>query len=73
MCWPGAGTHANSQPMSFDAPARVVRDARDHGVEFHPICVDASRWDCTLEKARRGTGRRYRRGSASPGRTPSAR
>ncbi|UDF03033.1 error-prone DNA polymerase [Asticcacaulis sp. AND118] len=39
----------NSQPMGFYAPAQLVRDARDHGVEVRPACVNASRWDCTLE------------------------
>ena len=39
----------NSQPMGFYAPAQIVRDARDHGVEIRPVCVNASRWDCTLE------------------------
>ena len=45
----------NAQPMGFYAPAQVVRDARDHGVEVRPPCVNASRWDCTLEP----TGRRH--------------
>jgi error-prone DNA polymerase len=39
----------NSQPMGFYAPAQIVRDARDHGVEIRPVCANASRWDCTLE------------------------
>jgi error-prone DNA polymerase len=39
----------NSQPMGFYAPAQIVRDARQHGVEVRPVCVNASRWDCTLE------------------------
>ena len=39
----------NSQPMGFYAPAQLVRDAREHGVEVRPICINASRWDCTLE------------------------
>ncbi|MGU3493962.1 error-prone DNA polymerase [Xanthobacteraceae bacterium A53D] len=39
----------NAQPMGFYAPAQIVRDAREHGVEVRPICVNASRWDCTLE------------------------
>ncbi|WGR61629.1 error-prone DNA polymerase [Paracoccus ferrooxidans] len=39
----------NSQPMGFYAPAQIVRDAREHGVEIRPVCVNASRWDCTLE------------------------
>ena len=40
----------NSQPMGFYAPAQIVRDARDHGVEVRPVDVNASRWDCTLEE-----------------------
>jgi error-prone DNA polymerase len=39
----------NAQPMGFYASAQIVRDARDHGVEVRPVCVNASRWDCTLE------------------------
>ncbi len=42
----------NSQPMGFYAPAQIVRDARDHDVEVRPVCVNASRWDCTLEPTR---------------------
>jgi error-prone DNA polymerase len=45
----------NSQPMGFYAPAQIVRDARDHGVEVRPVCVNASRWDCTLEPADDGS------------------
>ena len=39
----------NSQPMGFYAPAQLVRDARNHGVQVLPVCVNASAWDCTLE------------------------
>lgn len=39
----------NSQPMGFYAPAQIVRDAREHGVDVRPVCVNRSRWDCTLE------------------------
>ena len=39
----------NAQPMGFYAVAQIVRDAREHGVEVRPVCVNASRWDCTLE------------------------
>jgi error-prone DNA polymerase len=39
----------NSQPMGFYAPAQIVRDARDHGVEVRPVCINKSRFDCTLE------------------------
>ena len=35
--------------MGFYAPAQLVRDAQEHGVEVRPIDVNASRWDCTLE------------------------
>jgi error-prone DNA polymerase len=40
----------NAQPMGFYAPAQIVRDAREHGVEIRPICINASRWDCTIEE-----------------------
>lgn len=40
----------NSQPMGFYAPAQIVTDARRHGVEVRPVCVNRSRWDCTLER-----------------------
>jgi len=39
----------NAQPMGFYAPAQVVQDAQQHGVEVRPVCINASRWDCTLE------------------------
>ena len=39
----------NAQPMGFYAPAQIVRDAREHSVEVRPVCINASRWDCTLE------------------------
>lgn len=40
----------NSQPMGFYAPAQIVGDARAHGVDVLPVCVNRSRWDCTLEE-----------------------
>ncbi len=40
----------NSQPMGFYAPAQIVRDAREHGVEVLPPDVSYSHWDSTLEK-----------------------
>ncbi len=39
----------NSQPMGFYAPAQIVRDAREHGVEARPADVNASEWNNTLE------------------------
>lgn len=44
----------NSQPMGFYAPAQIVRDAREHGVEVRPVDVNRSRWDCTLEPGEDG-------------------
>ncbi|MFD1624855.1 error-prone DNA polymerase [Azospirillum griseum] len=44
----------NAQPMGFYAPAQIVRDAREHGVEVRPVDVNASRWDCTLESVGQG-------------------
>jgi error-prone DNA polymerase len=40
----------NSQPMGFYAPAQLVRNAAEHGVEVRPIDVNFSEWDCTLEE-----------------------
>lgn len=40
----------NSQPMGFYAVAQIVGDAKNHGVEIRPVCVNRSRWDCTLER-----------------------
>jgi error-prone DNA polymerase len=45
----------NAQPMGFYAPAQVVRDARNHGVEVRPVSINDSHWDCTLEP----TGSKY--------------
>jgi len=44
----------NSQPMGFYAPAQIVRDVRDHGIEVKPVDVNHSNWDCTLEPDRDG-------------------
>jgi error-prone DNA polymerase len=44
----------NSQPMGFYAPAQILRDARDHGVEVRPVDVNLSDWDNTLEPDSRG-------------------
>jgi len=44
----------NAQPMGFYAPAQLVRDAQAHGVAVHPIDINSSDWDCTLEPLRLG-------------------
>ncbi|GGC19671.1 error-prone DNA polymerase [Novosphingobium marinum] len=43
----------NSQPMGFYAPAQIVRDAVEHGVQVLPADVNRSEWDCTLESTSR--------------------
>ncbi|HUR43890.1 MAG TPA: error-prone DNA polymerase [Aestuariivirga sp.] len=40
----------NSQPMGFYAPAQIIRDAREHGVEVRAPDVNFSQWDNTLEE-----------------------
>jgi len=45
----------NAQPMGFYAPAQIVRDAREHGVEVRAIDVNDSFWDNTLERAMDGS------------------
>jgi error-prone DNA polymerase len=44
----------NSQPMGFYAPAQIVRDAADHGVELRAVDVNYSDWDCMLEQSKEG-------------------
>jgi DNA-directed DNA polymerase III PolC len=44
----------NSQPMGFYAPAQIVRDAREHGVEVRPVDVNESYWDNVMEPDGRG-------------------
>jgi len=44
----------NSQPMGFYAPAQLVGDAREHGVEVRPADINASTWDNSLQP--RGDG-----------------
>ncbi len=54
--YPGAFATSllNSQPMGFYAPAQIVSDAHEHGVEVRDVDVNFSDWDSTLEPA--GTG-----------------
>ncbi|WP_227287910.1 error-prone DNA polymerase [Boseongicola sp. H5] len=44
----------NAQPMGFYAPAQIVRDAREHGVEVRVPDINYSAWDNTLEPIRPG-------------------
>ena len=47
-------TLLNSQPMGFYAPAQIVRDAREHGVEVRAADVNLSDWDNDLEPLESG-------------------
>jgi error-prone DNA polymerase len=38
----------NAQPMGFYAPAQLIRDARAHGVEARPVCINDSDWDTRM-------------------------
>jgi len=33
----------NAQPTGFHAPAQIVPDAQEHGVEIDPVSINASR------------------------------
>lgn len=40
----------NSQPMGFYAPAQLIRDAIEHGVEVRPVDINHSSSEATLEE-----------------------
>ena len=44
----------NAQPMGFYAPAQIVRDAQEHGVEVRAADINHSDWDNTLERGEAG-------------------
>lgn len=48
----------NAQPMGFYAPAQIVRDARNHGVNILPVDVNKSGYDHRLEKIEQKWGLR---------------
>jgi error-prone DNA polymerase len=39
----------NNQPMGFYHPSTLVKDAQRRGIRFHPIDVQVSDWNCTIE------------------------
>jgi error-prone DNA polymerase len=49
----------NSQPMGFYAPAQLVRNVQEHGVEVRPVDVNQSCWDSTLEDGALRLGLRF--------------
>ena len=44
----------NNQPLGFYQPATLIKDAQRHGLQFKPIDVTCSDWDCTLEEGPQG-------------------
>ena len=56
----------NAQPMGFYAPAQIVRDAREHGVQVRPVDVNASAWDNSLEEVGEGGARGVLRAPSRP-------
>jgi error-prone DNA polymerase len=50
----------NAQPMGFYAPAQLVRDARAHGVEARPVCINDSDWDTRMVPEGEHAGRGIR-------------
>ena len=45
----------NAQPMGFYAPAQLVRDAQEHGVDVRAVDVNLSDWECILEPCERSS------------------
>ncbi|MBL8339828.1 MAG: error-prone DNA polymerase [Rubrivivax sp.] len=45
----------NSQPMGFYAPAQLVRDAKEHGVQVRPVDVTVSGWTSEIERPSEAT------------------
>jgi error-prone DNA polymerase len=39
----------NNQPMGFYSPAVLVKDAQRHGLRVHPVCIQRSEWQCSIE------------------------
>lgn len=44
----------NSQPMGFYAPAQLIRNAREHGVDVRAADINNSDYDCSIEKDAEG-------------------
>ena len=52
----------NAQPMGFYPVSTLVHDAKRHGVEVRPPCLEAGSWDCTYENGAMRIGWRFVRG-----------
>jgi error-prone DNA polymerase len=62
----------NAQPMGFYTPATLVLDAKRHAIEVRPICIEASDWDCTLERVSDGRTKETCRARGTRGAPPHA-
>lgn len=45
----------NNQPMGFYTPAVLIKDAQRHGLRVHPICIQKSSTQCSIENDPDGT------------------
>jgi DNA polymerase III alpha subunit len=63
----------NAQPMGFYAPAQIVRDVCEHGVDVRPVDINHSDWDAAFEHASlasKTSGQRGNSISARAGHSP---
>lgn len=44
----------NNQPMGFYTPAVLIKDAQRHGLRVHPICIQRSSGQCSVEHEAEG-------------------
>ena len=68
-----AAAMLNAQPLGFYAPAQLVRDAREHGVDVREVDVNLSDWDCTLEPPLPLAGEGWGEGKCDEGPHPASR
>jgi len=52
----------NAQPMGFYSPATIIDDGKRRGVQYLPIDVRTSHWDCTMVGEAIRMGLRYVKG-----------
>ncbi len=38
----------NNQPMGFYSPDTLIKDAKRHGIQVHPVCIERSDWESTV-------------------------
>jgi error-prone DNA polymerase len=52
----------NAQPMGFYPVSTLIHDAKRHGVEVRPPCLEHGSWECTLEDSAMRVGWQFVRG-----------